>query len=155
MPRAFAVRDASTVPGARSEHHDPLQEALARVGDRWTLLLVSTLLAGPRRFNDLQSALPGIAPNVLIARLRHLEREGLVVSRLYSDRPLRSAYELTAEGQGLAGALRLLTEWGSSHASDGAGLRHETCGTPLEARWFCATCARTVEDEEAPQLRYV
>ena len=42
----------------------PLDEAVARVGDRWTLLLVQALLEGPRRFNELLEALPGIAPNV-------------------------------------------------------------------------------------------
>ena len=54
----------------------PLAEALARVGDRWTLLVVEALLDGPRRFGDLQGDVAGIAPNILTQRLRHLEREG-------------------------------------------------------------------------------
>jgi DNA-binding HxlR family transcriptional regulator len=62
----------------------PLDEAVARVGDRWTLLIVQALLAGSRRFNDLLEALPGIAPNVLSQRLKHLEREVGVGSRPYS-----------------------------------------------------------------------
>jgi DNA-binding HxlR family transcriptional regulator len=65
----------------------PLGEATARVGDRWTLLLVQALLDGPRRFNQLLEALPGIAPNVLSQRLKHLEREHVVVSQPYSRRP--------------------------------------------------------------------
>ena len=69
----------------------PLDEAVARVGDRWTLLLVQALLEGPRRFNDLAAALPGIAPNVLSQRLKHLEREAVVVSQPYSRRPPRFA----------------------------------------------------------------
>ena len=94
----------------------PLAEALARVGDRWTLLVVEALLGGPRRFNDLLSQIPGIAANILSERLKRLERERLLVARPYSRRPPRSEYELTAEGKELAGALRLLAHWATRHA---------------------------------------
>src|SRR5204863_9919469 len=57
--------------------------------------LFRSLLDGPRRFGDLQQAVPGIAPNVLTQRLRHLEREALAVARPYSRRPPRFTYELT------------------------------------------------------------
>ena len=117
----------------------PLDEATARVGDRWTLLLVQALLDGPRRFNELLEALPGIAPNVLSQRLKHLERERVLVGQPYSRRP-RFAYELTADGRELAGALRLLAQWGAdrSGAPDPGSLRHLTCGTP----WRPAGTAR-------------
>jgi DNA-binding HxlR family transcriptional regulator len=130
----------------------PLQAALDRVGDRWSLLVVESLLDGVRRFNDLQAALPGIAPNILSDRLKRLERERVLVARPYSQRPLRLSYELTAEGRELAGALRLLADWGSRSASADV-LRHETCGTPLEARWFCPTCARAIAEGETTELR--
>ena len=94
----------------------PLAEALARVGDRWTLLVVEALLPGPLRFNELLDQIPGIAANILSDRLKRLEREGLLVARPYSERPPRAAYQLTAEGQELAGALRLLAYWGAGHA---------------------------------------
>ncbi len=94
----------------------PLAEALAGVGDRWTLLVVEALLAGPRRFNDLLDQLPGIAANILSDRLKRLEREGLLVARPYSERPPRAGYHLTAEGKELAGALRLLAHWGTKFA---------------------------------------
>jgi DNA-binding HxlR family transcriptional regulator len=134
----------------------PLEEATARVGDRWTLLLIEALLDGPRRFNELVDALPGIAPNVLSKRLKHLEREAVLVGQPYSRRPLRFAYELTAAGRELAGALRLLAQWGADRAGspDPEGLRHLTCGTPLEARWYCPTCARPVDDRDAADLRF-
>ena len=51
----------------------PLAEALARVGDRWTLLVVEALLGGPQRFNDLLGQIPGIAANILSERLKRLE----------------------------------------------------------------------------------
>src|SRR4051795_12529068 len=91
----------------------PLHHALTRIGDKWSLLLIAALLDGPRRFGDLLEAVPGIAPNILSQRLRHLEREALVVARPYSERPPRFSYELTAAGMELAGALRLLADWGA------------------------------------------
>jgi DNA-binding HxlR family transcriptional regulator len=118
----------------------PLADALARVGDRWTLLLVAALLDGEKRFNELQDDLDGIAPNVLSARLKLLGEQALVVSRPYSERPPRFVYELTESGRELAGALRLLAEWGS-----GEPLRHR-CGTAVEARWWCPSCEEIVDD---------
>lgn len=135
----------------------PLQEAVARVGDRWTLLVVAALLDGPRRFNDLQAAVAGIAPNVLSQRLRQLEANGVVVATPYSERPPRFVYQLTAAGTELAGALRLLAQWGSGRADGAEPLRHQPCGTPLEARWYCPTCG-AVEGEGAgttDEVRYL
>lgn len=130
----------------------PLDAALARVGDRWSLLVVEALLGGPRRYNDLLAAIPGLASNVLAQRLKRLEQEAVVVARPYSERPPRFTYELTRAGTELAGALRLLARWGAAGAG---GPRHAACGTPLEARWHCPTCARAVEDEEGDGLLYV
>ena len=133
----------------------PLADALARVGDRWTLLVVGALMDGPRRFGDLQSDVPGIAPNILIQRLRHLEREALVVARPYSERPPRMVYELSAPGRELAGALRLLADWGARNSDAAEPARHGACGTPLEVRWYCPTCERTVDEDEADELEYI
>ena len=134
----------------------PLAEALARVGDRWTLLVVEALLGGPRRFNDLLSQIPGIAANILSERLKRLERERLLVARPYSQRPPRSEYELTAEGKELAGALRLLAHWATRHADPSTALRHPACGTPIEARWYCPTCDQLVDHEpHNAQTHYV
>jgi DNA-binding HxlR family transcriptional regulator len=133
----------------------PLGEAMARVGDRWTLQVVHALLGGPRRFNDLLAGLPGLAPNILTQRLRHLEREGVVVATPYSRRPPRVVYELTASGRELAGALRLLAQWGAGRAEDADALRHAACGTPMEARWWCPTCARVVDDDQGDEVRFV
>ena len=125
----------------------PLAGALALVGDRWTLLVVQALLGGSRRFNDLLEQIPGIAPNILSERLKRLERDALLVSRPYTDRPPRAAYQLTAEGMELAGTLRLLAHWGARHTLLADTPRHAACGTPIEARWYCPTCDHLVEDE--------
>jgi DNA-binding HxlR family transcriptional regulator len=133
---------------------DSLDAALAQVGDRWSLRLIDALLAGPRRFNELQQDLEGIATNVLSQRLKHLERAGVVVARAYSTRPPRYTYELTETGRELAGALVLLTEWGARHADGSDGPHHRACGTSLEPRWFCPTCDRVVDDDESERLHY-
>jgi DNA-binding HxlR family transcriptional regulator len=149
-----AGSSGSSGSGDRSS---PLAEALARVGDRWTLLVVEALLPGPRRFNDLLGQIPGIAPNILSERLKRLERAALLVARPYSERPPRVAYELTAEGKDLAGALRLLAHWGAQHADPADAPRHHSCGTPVEARWYCPTCDQLVEHEphDGTELHYV
>jgi DNA-binding HxlR family transcriptional regulator len=125
-----------------------LSGALARVGDRWSLLVVDALSDGPRRFADLESALPGIATNVLSQRLRHLEAEGVLIAVPYSTRPRRFAYELTDAGRGLGGAVQLLAQWDADHG--GGSSSHDTpahpdCGTPLVARWWCPTCDRPAD----------
>ena len=117
--------------------------------------MVEALLDGPRRFGELGDALPGIAPNILTDRLRRLERGGIVRSTPYQERPTRLAYSLTADGRDLASALRLLADWGARRSSDAEPLRHATCGTPLEARWYCPTCTIVVEDADAPDERYL
>jgi len=139
----------------RDHAPSPLAEALARVGDRWTLLIVQALLPGPRRFNELSEAVSGIAPNILADRLRRLESERIVSATPYSERPPRFAYALTAEGAELAGALRLLADWGSRVSRESEPLRHASCGTPVEARWYCPTCDRPVEGQEAEQVRRI
>jgi DNA-binding HxlR family transcriptional regulator len=134
---------------------DPLAAALDRVGDRWSLLLIEALLDGPRRFSDLSGVVTGIAPNILSDRLRRLEGEGIVRSVPYQERPRRLSYALTAEGAELAGALRLLADWGARGSVHAEPMRHAACGTPVEARLWCPTCARVVDAPDADGLRYL
>src|ERR1700758_4646893 len=134
----------------------PLAEALTRVGDRWTLLVVDALLPGPQRFNELLSLIPGIAANILSERLKRLERDGLLIARPYSQRPPRAAYQLTADGTELAGALRLLAHWGSRHTDQADPPRHPACGPPIEVRWYCPTCDQLVDHEtDHTQVHFV
>jgi DNA-binding HxlR family transcriptional regulator len=130
-----------------------LAEALERVGDRWTLQVVEALLDGAKRFGDLSEAVAGIAPNILSARLKHLERLGLVAATAYSRRPLRFEYALTGAGAELAGVLRMLAGWAVRAGGEAAPVRHEACGTPVEPRWFCPTCARAVDERDTTELR--
>ena len=145
-------------PGANAPEHEAphaaLADALATVGDRWTLLVIASLLDGPRRFGELQELVAGIAPNVLTQRLRHLERSALVVVTPYSERPPRFVYELSAAGQELAGVLRLLEGWATRDAGEMSVPRHAACGTPIEARWWCPTCERPLADDEDEELHF-
>jgi hypothetical protein len=66
------------------------------------------------------------------------------------------AYELTSTGRDLAGALRLLAQWAAGHSAGATGPAHAECGTPMEARWYCPTCARVIDERESSEdLRYV
>ena len=129
-----------------SDRPSPLAAALAQVGDRWKLLVIEALLDGPARFSDLEGSVAGISTNILSARLKSLERQGLVIAEAYSERPPRYEYALTAAGKDLAGALQLLASWGIRHGGDTAAPHHDLCGTPLEVRWYCPTCGISTDE---------
>ena len=133
----------------------PLAAALERVGDRWSLLLIEALLDGARRFGELSQDVEGIAPNILSERLKRLEAERIVNATPYSERPPRYAYALTDEGLELAGVLRLLADWGARGSAHAEPMRHASCGTPVEARLWCPTCARSLDETEADELSFV
>ncbi|MGH8873279.1 MAG: winged helix-turn-helix transcriptional regulator [Acidimicrobiia bacterium] len=133
----------------------PLQQALERIGDRWSLLIIDALQEEALRFSDLAERVTGIAPNILSSRLTRLEEEGVILSSPYSERPPRYIYELTGAGRDLAGALRLLAYWGDRHSDEGAAIRHDLCGTPLEAHWYCTSCDRVVDQRAETEIRRV
>src|SRR5438874_2834358 len=90
-----------------------LAHALDVVGERWTLLVVRDLLLGPKRFTDLLAGLPGIGRNLLAARLRRLEDEGVVRRRTLPAPAGSRVYELTEDGVELGLALAPLARWGA------------------------------------------
>ncbi len=87
--------------------------ALDAVGDRWTLLVVRELLAGPRRYTDLHADLPGVSTDVLAARLKHMEAEGLTARRRQPRPASGHVYELTERGRALLPVLTALATWGA------------------------------------------
>jgi DNA-binding HxlR family transcriptional regulator len=128
-----------------------LDRALVALGDRWTLQIVEVLLSGPKRYNDLSAQVTGIAPNVLAARLRHLEQARLVEATPYQERPRRLAYSLTADGKSLADVLGVLETWAES-MDGGIDSRsmHQVCGTPLEWQPWCPTCQQVALPDDTP-----
>jgi len=91
----------------------PVARTLDLIGERWTILLLRDLLLhGPRRFQDFQASLPGVAPNTLSARLKAMEDSGLVRRELYTERPPRLEYVLTDKGKSLGPIVKAMRDWG-------------------------------------------
>lgn len=90
----------------------PLARTLDVLGERWTLLIVRELLSGPKRFKDLQDALIGVGTNLLSARLKEMERNGLVSRAKLPPPGVASVYELTEHGRKLDETLLSLIRWG-------------------------------------------
>jgi DNA-binding HxlR family transcriptional regulator len=88
-----------------------VSEVLARVGDKWTVLVVSTLGDGPKRFNELRRALGSISQRMLTLTLRALERDGLVTRTVFATIPPRVDYELTRLGRSLLEPVSRLGTW--------------------------------------------
>ena len=94
----------------------PVARTLDVIGERWTALLLRDLLRhGPRRFQDFQASLPGVAPNTLSARLKAMEDDDLVKRVVYSERPMRLEYVLTDKGKSLGPVIKALRDWGRAH----------------------------------------
>ncbi|MER5941958.1 helix-turn-helix domain-containing protein [Streptomyces sp. NPDC001928] len=93
----------------------PTREALERLASRWTVLITSHLEDGPARFNDLKGRL-GVTGQVLSRALRGLERDGLVVRRVYAEVPVRVEYELTALGGTMCPVVQEIRRWAEEMA---------------------------------------
>lgn len=95
----------------------PVARALDVVGERWSLLILRDLnRKGPLRFLALAEGLPGLAPNTLSARLKLLEAQGVIATRLYEQHPPRYEYALTEKGKALVPVLKALYAWGERYA---------------------------------------
>jgi DNA-binding HxlR family transcriptional regulator len=94
------------------EQYCGLAQAIDRVGERWSLLIVRELLVGPRRFSELAQRLPGIASNLLTARLKALEEDSVVAREVLPSPANVSVYLLTPSGAQLREAVEALTRWG-------------------------------------------
>ncbi len=127
---------------------DGLDVAARLVGDRWSLRLVGALLDGDRTFCELAGQVNGIAPTILTARLRTLQRVGLLTAAPYETRPVRMRYSLTAPGQRLAAAIATLAEWGGAREGASGAPVHRRCGTPVVTRPWCPTCDEPIDPSE-------
>ncbi|MEU6130911.1 helix-turn-helix domain-containing protein [Saccharopolyspora sp. NPDC047091] len=96
----------------------PTRVVLDRIGDRWTSLVVLTLLDGPMRFTRLRSAVGGVAPKVLTQTLRAMERDGLLSRTVHAEVPPRVDYELTELGRSLRAPIQAITDWAEAHVVD-------------------------------------
>ena len=92
-----------------------ISEILARIGDKWTVLVVELLRDGPMRFSALRRAIGVISQRMLTLTLRGLERDGLVTRTVHPTVPPRVEYELTTRGRTLGEPLCALAEWVRTH----------------------------------------
>ena len=113
MTRRKTQEGTSAIPGNLHEPGDcrAISEVLSRVGDKWTVLVVSTLGDGPKRFNELRKALGSISQRMLTLTLRGLERDGLVTRTVFPTIPPRVDYELTDLGCSLLKPVNGLSDW--------------------------------------------
>ncbi|WP_155060269.1 winged helix-turn-helix transcriptional regulator [Streptomyces blattellae] len=121
--------------------------ALDLVGDRWTLLIVRELLAGPRRYTDLHADLPGVSTDVLASRLKDMERDGLTTRRRLPPPGAAYVYELTSRGRALLPVLQALGTWGQAEL----GERRPT--DAVRAHWFALPLLRSLEGEGVVEVR--
>jgi DNA-binding HxlR family transcriptional regulator len=89
-----------------------VEEAMRLLGGRWRLLLVSYLLDGPKRFNELRRNVPGISQRMLTLDLRALEEVGLVKRTVYPTVPVKVEYQLTEDGDRLRPVVGVMREFG-------------------------------------------
>jgi DNA-binding HxlR family transcriptional regulator len=94
----------------------PIGRALGVIGEKWSLLVLRDLLRkGPLRFQELEAGLEGVAPNTLSARLKTLESQGVIATRLYERHPPRFEYFVTDKGRDLGPVLDALHGWGERY----------------------------------------
>src|ERR1700723_1442279 len=103
------------LPDPASEDCQALGSILARVGDKWTVLIVVLLGDGPKRFNEIKRMVDGISQRMLTFTLRGLERDGLVTRTVFPTSPQRVEYKLTKLGTTLWRAVEPLGSWALAH----------------------------------------
>jgi DNA-binding HxlR family transcriptional regulator len=94
-----------------SENCRAVSDVLGRVGDKWSVLIITMLGDGPRRFNELKRMVSGVSQRMLTLSLRGLERDGLIIRTVTPSTPPRVDYELTELGRSLLGTVSALSAW--------------------------------------------
>ena len=108
----------NAVEGGRERSSCPIASTLDIVGDKWSLVLVRDLLTGKQRFNQFCDSPEGVPTNLLAARLRKLEAQGIVTKEPYQSRPVRYAYKLTPAGRALLPVLQEMCRWANTYIED-------------------------------------
>jgi DNA-binding HxlR family transcriptional regulator len=112
-----------------------ISEVLSRVGDKWTVLVITQLRDGPRRFSEIKRGLGSISQKMLTATLRALERDGFLTRTVFPSVPPRVDYELTDLGRDLLHPVTALANWASKNADaiDRARVRYDGDGARAAA----------------------
>ncbi len=107
----------------------PIRNVVAQIGDKWSILILFSLVDGSDRFNSLKSRIEGISQRMLTQTLRDLERDGFVKRTVYPQVPVKVEYELTELGRGLAKSVWGLVSWADKHHDD---IREARCSYDRE-----------------------
>ncbi len=110
--------DVTADGGYRSENCEKVSGILARIGDKWSVLVVMLLGDGPLRFNELKRKIGGVSQRMLTLTLRGLERDGLVKRTVYATIPPRVEYQLTDLGRSLQEPVRNLGQWAFANGEE-------------------------------------
>jgi DNA-binding HxlR family transcriptional regulator len=102
----------------------PVRDVLDRIGDKWSVLLLVEMRAGPVRFGALRRRVPDISQRMLTETLRHLQRDGLVTRTVYPTVPPSVEYALTDLGRSLLDPLESLVAWSAAHHDSVRQARH-------------------------------
>ena len=121
----------------------------AVLGDRWTLLILSDVFLGVRRFEDFQKRL-NLSRTTLASRLQLLERHDVLFREPYQNNPVRYEYRLTAKGRDLFPVITTILNWGDKYYADVAGVpivrTHKTCGHDIQPQLVCPDCGEPVNE---------
>lgn len=111
---ALAARFEAWQGAAFDPARCPVRDVLDRMGDKWSMLILITLAPRPRRFSEVQRAVPDISKRMLTQTLRHLERDGMISRHVFPTKPPSVEYRLSPLGDSLLGPLAGLVEWAES-----------------------------------------
>ncbi|PCN47970.1 transcriptional regulator [Curtobacterium sp. 'Ferrero'] len=103
----------------------PSRQLLDRIGDRWSVLTIGSLVDGPQRYSAIAQRIQGVSQKMLTQTLRALERDGLVTRTVFPEIPPHVEYELTDRGRSLRAVLEPLEHWATDHMDDVAASRVE------------------------------
>ncbi|MDA7948797.1 MAG: helix-turn-helix transcriptional regulator [Hyphomicrobiaceae bacterium] len=112
------AKTKSLVSGGRERSSCPIASTLDIVGDKWSLILIRDLLTGKHRYNQFCDSPEGVPTNLLAARLRKLEQQGIITKEPYQSRPVRYAYSLTPAGRALLPVLQEICRWANAYIED-------------------------------------
>ncbi|MCM3746470.1 helix-turn-helix transcriptional regulator [Paenibacillus pasadenensis] len=94
----------------------PVEMTMDVIGGKWKCIVIHHLLDGSKRYNELRRLMPKVTQRMLTLQLRELERDGLVVRRVYNEVPPKVEYSLTEFGRELAPLVRSMMNWALKHA---------------------------------------
>lgn len=131
-----------------------IANALAIIGERWSLLVLREAMLGFRRFDQFARN-TGASRDILAARLKTLVAAGVLQRVQYTDRPPRHEYVLTESGRALRPVLMALMEWGDNYATEGdppTAWEHD-CGNEFQPTMVCAACGNPADETSLHPIR--